>query len=84
MTLGLILACLYVIFSRTGSRWRTAERMVTVFVGVLIAFIILISIFPRFEDTLLLVAAVSALTAAIVAGFRHAKAFPRRRLELWL
>jgi uncharacterized membrane protein len=81
MTLGLILACLYVIFHRSGSRWRTAGRMLMSFIAVIVLFIAVMSFFPRFEGTINLIAAISALTAAMIAGFRHAKAFPRSRPE---
>lgn len=77
MHLGLVIACLYVIFHRSGARWRTAGRMLTVLFAVFIFFAIVIPAFPRFTEQLRLLSPIAALTASIVAGFRHAKAFPR-------
>jgi hypothetical protein len=77
MHLGLFIACLYVIFHRSGARWRTAGRMVTVLFAVLIFFAFVVAAFPRFTEQLRLLSPIAALTASIVAGFRHAKAFPR-------
>jgi hypothetical protein len=79
MTLGLILACLYVIFHRSGSRWRTAGRMLMSFVAVLVLFIAVMGFFPRFEATITLIAAISALRLHALAP---AEGFERKRL--WL
>ncbi|MEY2394395.1 MAG: hypothetical protein QOF94_740, partial [Acidobacteriaceae bacterium] len=50
MLLGLVLACLWVIFRRSAFPWRTAWRMFMVFLVVLFFASMLIPIFPRFYE----------------------------------
>ena len=80
MHLGLILACLWVIFRRTSEPWRTAWRMLTVFIVVLIVSGMIALVVPtRFRDLADLLIALSSLTAAILAGFHEAKRHPKIR-----
>jgi hypothetical protein len=69
MFLGLLVACVYVIFRRSRARWRTALRMAEVFFGILIAVVLLASAkVPVVAD----VGGIAAMVGAIVAGLRHA------------
>ncbi len=78
MTLGLVVACLWVIFRRTALPWRTAWRMLLVFMVTLIASAMLLPILPdRYTKPAQLCAALASLTAAIVTGFYQAKRYPK-------
>jgi hypothetical protein len=82
MTLGLVLACLYVIFHRSHSPWLTATIMTSWLVGVLLLFGVLIGVFPHLEPNVTLLGAITAPTLTILAGFRHANAHRRTEPSL--
>jgi glucose-6-phosphate-specific signal transduction histidine kinase len=82
MLLGLVLACLWVIFRRSAFPWRTVWRMFMVFLVVLFFASMLIPIFPRFYEPAQLFAGLSSLTGAILTGFHQARAFPRTQPRL--
>ena len=80
--LGLVLACLWVIFRRTSAPWRTAWRMLEVFVVVLIVSSIIASFLPtRFRDLTELMVALSSLIAAVLTGFQQAKRYPKIQMR---
>jgi hypothetical protein len=53
--------------------------MFMVFFFVLFVASIIVSMFPQFSETMKLLTGLSSLTAAIITGFRQARAFPRTK-----
>ena len=80
MTLGLVIACLWVIFRRTAQPWRTAWRMFLVFVAASFGSAIVLSMLPNHDTKpVQLFSALASLTAAILTGFYQAKRYPKAR-----
>lgn len=78
MTLGLVVACLWVIFRRSALPWRTAWRMFMVLIVTSFASAIILPVLPgRYTKPAQLFAALVSLTAAIATGFYQAKRYPK-------